>query len=157
MSPRSMLTLSLLAGSLFAGTAHAQDVSPEELDRLSAERQEAIGTRDWGPPVAATPQAALVPLGGHVTCMSPRMEFEPVYAGPGTETKRVGVAPSQLAVTTITSGGWTRILRAYGKAAWIPTEDLQPWTSTTASPGTRCTVAGMRPSDGMILFSYPGA
>ncbi|BBC81858.1 SH3 domain-containing protein [Acetobacter orientalis] len=157
MSLRSMLTLSLLAGSLFAGHVRAQDVSPSELDRISAERQEAIGPRDWGPPVAAAPEAPLMPLGGHVTCMSPRMEFEPVYAGPGADTKQVGVATPQIAVTSTTSGGWTRILRAYGKAAWIPTQDLQPWTSTTASAGTRCVVAGMRPSDGMILFSYPGA
>lgn len=157
MSLRSMLTLTLLASSLFVEHALAQDVQPAELDRLSAERQEAIGPRDWGPPAASAPEPPLMPLGGHVTCMSPRMEFEPVYAGPNAETKQVGVAPPQLAVTTTTSGGWTRILRGYGKAAWIPTEDLQPWTSTTASPGTRCTVAGMRPSDGMIIFSYPGA
>jgi hypothetical protein len=157
VSLRSTFALTLLAGSLFVGHAHAEDVSPAELDRLSAERQEAIGPRDWGPPVAAAPEAPLMPLGGQVTCMSPRMEFEPVYAGPGAETKQVGVAPPQLAVTTTTSGGWTRILRAYGKAAWIPTEDLQPWTSTTASAGTHCTVAGMRSSDGMILFFYSGA
>lgn len=70
MSLRSTLTLSLLAGSLFAGHVCAQDVSPSELDRISAERQEAIGPRDWGPPVAAAPEAPLMPLGGHVTCMS---------------------------------------------------------------------------------------
>lgn len=157
MSLRSTLTLTLLAGGLLAGPAYAQDVSPAELDRLAAEQQEAIGPRDWGPPVDPAPEAQLMPLGGHVTCMSPHMAFEPVYAGPGSNTRQVGVAPPQLAVTTTTSGGWTRILRAYGKAAWIPTEDLQPWTSTTASAGTHCIVAGMRPSDGMILFSYPGA
>ena len=48
MSLRSMLTLTLLASSLFVEHALAQDVQPAELDRLSAGRQEAIGPRDWG-------------------------------------------------------------------------------------------------------------
>ncbi|WP_354858827.1 hypothetical protein, partial [Acetobacter fabarum] len=34
--------------------------------------------------------------------------------------------------------------------------DVLPWHSTTATAGARCTVAGIRPSDGMVVFSYPG-
>lgn len=135
---RFTLTLSLLAGGLLAGPTYAQDVSPAELDRLAAQRQEAIGPRDWGPPVAATPDPQLMPLGGHVTCMSPRMEFEPVYAGPGSDTKQVGVAPPQLAVTTTTSGGWTRILRlmerppGYRPRTCSPGHPRQPLRAHTA-------------------------
>lgn len=157
MSLMPKLAAGLLATGVLASAGQAQTMSPAELDRLSAERQAEIGPRDWGPPVAAAPEAPPVPLGGTVTCMSPRTEFEPVYAGPSKHAKKIGVAPPQLAVTTTTSGEWTRIIRGQGSYAWIPTADVLPWHSTTAKAGTRCTVAGIRPSDSMVVFSYPGA
>ncbi|GAB3588826.1 SH3 domain-containing protein [Acetobacter peroxydans] len=155
MSLMPKLAVALLATGVLASAAQAQTMSPAELDRLSAERQAEIGPRDWGPPVAVAPEAPPVPLKGSVACMSPRTEFEPVYAGPSRHAKKVGVAPPQIAVTGTTSGEWTRIIRGQGSYAWIPTADVLPWHSTTAKAGTRCTVEGIRPSDGMVVFSYP--
>lgn len=157
MSIMPKLAVALLSTGLLASAAHAQTMSPAELDRLSAERQAEIGPRDWGAPVAAAPEAPPVPLKETVTCMSPRTEFEPLYAGPSKHAKKIGVAAPQLAVTTTTSGAWTRIIRGQDSYAWIPTADVLPWRSTTAKAGTRCTVAGIRPSDGIVVFSYPGA
>ncbi|MFT8932770.1 MAG: SH3 domain-containing protein [Acetobacter syzygii] len=156
MSIMPKLAVVLLSSGLLASAAQAQTTSPAELDRLSAQRQAEIGPRDWGAPVAAAPEAPPVPLKDTATCMSPRTEFEPVYDGPSKRAKKIGVAPPQIAVTSTTSGAWTQIVRAHGHLAWIPTADVLPWHSTTATAGARCTVAGIRPSDGMVVFSYPG-
>lgn len=157
MSIMPKLAVVLLSSGLLVSAAQAQTMSPAELDRLSAQRQAEIGPRDWGAPVAAAPEAPPVPLKDPATCMSPRTEFETLYAGPSRHAKKIGVALPQLAVTTTTSGEWTRIIRGQGRYAWIPTADVLPWHSTTATAGTRCTVAGIRPSDGVVVFSYPGA
>lgn len=148
------LAVVLLSTGLLVSVAQAQTMSPAELDRLSAQRQAEIGPRDWGAPIAAAPEAPLVPLKDTATCMSPRTEFETLYAGPSKHAKKIGVALPQLAVTTTTSGEWTRIIRGQGRYAWIPTADVLPWHSTTAKAGTRCTVAGIRSSDGVVVFSY---
>lgn len=155
MSTTPKLAIVLLSTGLLVSAAQAQTPSSAELDRLSAQRQAEIGPRDWGAPVAAAPEAPPVPLSGKVTCMSPRTEFEPVYAEPSGRAKKIGIAPPQIAVTATTSGAWTQIVRAHGNLAWIPTADVLPWHSTTAKAGTRCTVSGIRPSDGMVVFSYP--
>lgn len=157
MSIMPKLAVVLLSSGLLVSAAQAQTMSPAELDRLSAQRQAEIGPRDWGAPVAASPEAPPLPLKDPATCMSPRTEFETLYAGPSRHAKKIGVALPQLAVTTTTSGEWTRIIRGQGRYAWIPTADVLPWHSTTATAGTHCTVAGIRPSDGVVVFSYPGA
>ena len=157
MSIMPKLAVVLLSSGLLVSAAQAQTMSPAELDRLSAQRQAEIGPRDWGAPVAAAPEAPPVPLKDPDTCMSPRAKFEALSAGPGKHAKKIGVALPQLAVTTTTSGEWTRIIRGQSRYAWIPTADVLPWHSTTATAGTRCTVAGIRPSDGVVVFSYPGA
>jgi hypothetical protein len=148
------LAVVLLSSGLLVSAAQAQTMSPAELDRLSAQRQAEIGTRDWGAAVAAAPEVPPVPLKDPATCMSPRIEFETLYAGPSKHAKKIGVTLPQLAVTTTISGEWTRIIREQGRYAWIPTADVLPWHSTTATAGTRCTVAGIRPSDGVVVFSY---
>ncbi|WP_148300063.1 SH3 domain-containing protein [Acetobacter papayae] len=154
MSLMPKLAIALLATGMFVSAAQAQTMSPAELDRLSAQRQAEIGPRDWGAPVEPAPEAPPVPLKEPVTCMSPRTEFETLYAGPSKHAKKIGVALPQLAVTATTSGEWTRIIRGQGSYAWIPTADVLPWRSTTAKAGTRCSIAGIRPSDGIVVFSY---
>ncbi|MBO1326829.1 SH3 domain-containing protein [Acetobacter sp. TBRC 12305] len=154
----SSLTTAALAVALLATcatSAMAQSFSPAELDRMAQERQREIGPRNWGPPVAAKPDGALIPLPGPAACMSPRTDFEPVYAGPGTTFRKAGVAAPQLAVSTTRVNGWAKIYRAGGTSAWIPEGDLVPYRPSLSDHPTGCKVDGIRPADRMVIFSYP--
>lgn len=92
MSIMPKLAVVLLSSGLLVSAAQAQTMSPAELDRLSAQRQAEIGTRDWGAAVAAAPEVPPVPLKDPATCMSPRIEFETLYAGPSKHAKKKSVS-----------------------------------------------------------------
>ena len=152
-TPMKTLMMAMLAAGTL-GTAHAQHVSPEELDRLSAQRQQEIGPRDWGKPIDPPPAAPLHPLPQPATCMSPRTDFEPVYAGPSARSHQIGVAAPQIAVTDTTVAGWTKIIRNATTMAWIPSRDVVPYKPSQADHPTGCKVEGIR-DDGVVIFAYP--
>lgn len=134
--------------------AFGQHLSPEQLDRLSQERQSAIGSRNWGPPPSVQAGSRVTrPTPVTVRCMSPARDFEPLYAEPRASAHRVGVAAPQIAVTDQVHDGWRQVLRGGSIYAWIPDSDVVQYRPPVAGASPHCEVAGEGPT-GMVLFSY---
>lgn len=147
--------MSLLVVTMMGVNAHAQTFTPEQLDRMAKERQREVGPRDWAPPPQVTHQTYVkrsLPVA--VECKSPRKDFEPLYAEPNSNSTRVGVAAPQIAVTSVVSKGWRKVLRVGDSFAWIPDADVIPYQPLVSGNTTRCVVAGEATS-GMILFDHP--
>lgn len=136
--------------------AHAQHLSAEQLDRLSQERQKEIGPRDWGSPPSGQGGGVQEtrPVPTPVRCMSPREDFEPLYAEPRASSRQIGTAAPQIAVTDEVRDGWRKVLRRGTVYAWIPQSDVVPYRPLVAGSRTRCEVAG-EAADGMVLFTHP--
>lgn len=150
--PALLAALMVLAPSF----AQAQHLSAEQLDRLSQERQKEIGPRDWGPPPpgqgGGTQSVSPVPV--PVRCMSPREDFEPLYAEPRASSRQIGTAAPQIAVTDEVRDGWRKVLRRGTVFAWIPQSDVVPYRPLVAGARNRCEVAG-EAANGMVLFTHP--
>lgn len=139
----------------FSTPAFAQHLSATDLDRLSQERQEDIGTRNWGPPVNPPAQASTEkPLPMPATCMSPASETSPLYAAPNVHARKVGQAGFQLAVTDNEVKGWRQVLLNGIHTAWIPSSELGPYKPLNPEHPVGCVVTGER-ADGTVLFTHP--
>lgn len=135
--------------------AFAQHASPGELDRLSQERMQEIGPRDWGAPVnppamVDTEKTLPVP----VSCMSPQDETTPLYSAPNINAPKVGQAGSQLAVTSKELNGWRQVLLNGTHMAWIPSNLIGPYKPLNPEHPVGCIVTGER-NDGTVLFTHP--
>ncbi|MFC0500472.1 hypothetical protein [Asaia krungthepensis] len=147
--------IGFVVAAMMGATVHAQNFTPEQLDRMAQERQKEIGPRNWGPPPPVTNETYVkrsLPVA--VECKSPRRDFEPLYAEPSLESVRVGVAAPQIAVTSVVSKGWRKVLRVGNSFAWIPDADVVPYQPLVPGNTTRCVVAG-EAANGMILFDHP--
>jgi len=147
--------IGLVVAAMMGATAYAQTFTPEQLDHMAQERQKEIGPRNWGPPPPVTHETYVkrsLPVA--VECKSPRRDFEPLYAEPSLESARVGVAAPQIAVTSVVSKGWRKVLRVGNSFAWIPDADVIPYQPLVPGNTTRCVVAG-EAANGMILFDHP--
>lgn len=135
--------------------AFAQNFSSDELDRMSQERQQDIGSRDWGNPVNPTPQTTTSrPLPLSVTCMSATNDTATLYSAPNIHVQKVGIAGPQLAVTNTEVSGWRMVLMNANHMAWIQASELGPYQSLNASHPVDCVVSGER-ADGTVLFAHP--
>lgn len=138
-----------------APPAFAQHATPGDLDRLSQERMEDIGPRDWGtpvnPPATANTEKAL-PVS--VSCMSPLDETTPLYSAPNINATKLGRAGSQLAVTSTEVNGWRQVLLNGTHMAWIQTSLIGPYKPLNPEHPVGCIVTGER-ADGTVLFTHP--
>ncbi len=154
---RFILFVALVGAPILCGApAHGQHLSPEQLDRLSQERQSEIGPRDWGTPPANGKAAVTVakPTPVPTRCMSPAHDFEPLFQEPRASSQRVGSAAPQIAVTDDVQAGWRKVLRRGTNYAWLPDADVLDYRPLVPSNPTRCEVAG-EGSDGRVLFTHP--
>lgn len=152
---RFWLAVCVSLAALPVSQATAQHLTPEQLDRLSQERQSEIGSRNWGPPPTVTkaPQtlhATPVP----VTCRSPAHDFEPLFAEPRRGAVHVGTAAPQTAVTDTVFQGWRQVLRSGTTFAWIPEADVVAYRPLVDGASRNCVVTGENAA-GMVLFDYP--
>jgi hypothetical protein len=137
-----------------AAMAETVQFTPQQLDQMAQDRQQEIGPRNWGPP----PKVSGKPVQTHPTpvpvyCASPIRDYEPVYAEPSAQSRQIGLAASEIAVTHEVRGGWRKILRAGHTFGWIPNADVGPYKSLPGTTPNRCVVAGESAS-GMVMFNY---
>ena len=152
---RFWLAACVSLAALPVSQATAQHLTPEQLDRLSQERQSELGSRNWGPPPTVTqaPQtlhATPVP----VTCRSPAHDFEPLFAEPRRGAVHVGTAAPQIAVTDTVFQGWRQVLRSGTTFAWIPEADVVAYRPLVDGASRACVVSGENAA-GMVLFTHP--
>lgn len=135
--------------------AFAQHFSAAELDRLSQERQQEVGSRDWGTPVNPPEQTnSEKPLPMPATCVSPTSETLPLYSAPTIHARKVGQAGSQLAVTSTEVNGWRQVLLNGIHTAWIQSAAIGPYKPLNPEHPVGCVVTGER-ADGTVLFTHP--
>lgn len=140
--------------TILATAAHAQTFTAEQLDHMAKQRQSEIGPRDWGkPPSVKHESYAKRPVPVAVECKSPRKDFEPLYTLPSADSERVGVAAPQIAVTSVVSKGWRKVLRVGNSFAWIPEADVIAYQPLVPGNSSRCVVVG-EAANGMILFDH---
>ena len=156
-----MRSLSLAATVLMllplapAAMAQTAQFTPQQLDQMAQQRQQELGPRNWGPPVTVSGKPVQThPTPVPVYCASPLREYEPVYAEPNGQSRKIGIAASPIAVTHEIRGGWRKILRAGHTYGWIPNADVGPYQAIPGTTPHGCLVAGEN-ATGLVMFDYP--
>jgi hypothetical protein len=118
--------------------------TPQQLDQMSKERMQAIGPRNWGPPVpqSAVPKEDIRPSNQLLVCMSAD-PWKPVYSRPSTSSGEIGKTLPQVAAKGATVDGFVPILFGPGRTGYVPASEVRPFQSTL-KPGSTCTISGVR-------------
>jgi len=141
-------------GLAMAGQAMAQQsggFTPEQLDQMSKQRMQAIGPRNWGPPVPqdAVPKQDTRPPSQLLVCMSAD-PWKNVYSGPSQSSPVIGKTLPEVAVKGATVAGFTPILFGPGRTGYVPASEVMPFHSTV-KPGLTCSIAGVRPNGSAVF------
>lgn len=127
-------------------------LAPQELDKLSQQRQDEVGPRNWGspPPQSTVPQPAVQQPNTLLVCMGTD-PWQPVYAKPSASSALIGKTLLEVAVSGRNVNGFAPIVFGAGKSGYIPEASLHPYTSST-NPGVTCQVTGVQPN-GAVVFT----
>ncbi len=149
----TVATIGLVVLSVQARAQAPSGLTPQQLDQMSKERMQAIGPRNWGPPVpqSMVPKETVLPTKELWVCMSAE-QWQPVYSGPSKSSPVIGETLSQEAVGGRYVNGFARVLFGSGKIGYVPAGQLRPFSSKLR-PGSTCTVEGVRPN-GAPVFAY---
>jgi hypothetical protein len=153
-APRTLAAafLAALSAAAVALTPALAQMSPEQLDALAAERN---ALKKPGPPVALPPTQPerILSLREPLVCKRAARPWLTLHRDPSLASPAVGVTQEQVAFAGETNG-FARILLYNGKGyGYLPTEQVQPWSSDNLYAQT-CAVVGLRPGTGGPLFSY---
>jgi hypothetical protein len=136
-----------------AGRAGAQQsgFTPQQLDQMSKQRMQAIGPRNWGPPVplSEVPKEDIRPPSRLLVCMSAD-PWKSVYAQPSTSAAVIGKTMDYVAVSGQTVKGFVPILFGPGKTGYVPQHEVRPFHSTVKA-GLSCTISGVRPNGSAVF------
>lgn len=145
--------MAILAGGLICFTlaAQAQSLSPQELDRLSKERENAQGPRDWGapPPMSQVPKDNLKQPKGLLVCRGTE-QWQPVYSAPSKSSPVLGETLDKVAVNGSDQDGFTPILFQNGKQGYIPASSIREYHNEF-DPKAICKIAGLRANGGPVF------
>ena len=131
--------------------AQQSGFTPQQLDEMSKQRQQAVGPRDWGPPPpqSSLPKENLRPPNTLLVCMSAD-PWKPVYAQPNTSAPVIGKTLPQVAVSGRSVNGFVPVLFGPGKTGYVPEAEVRPFQSDI-KPGLSCTISGVRPNGSAVF------
>lgn len=132
------------------GQLRAQGFTPQELDRMSQQRNDALSHRNPGPrpPQNGSQKEALHQPGGVWVCRSTD-QYIPILAAPSPGASQIAISSGQVAAGA-NRGDYTSILVAEGKVGYVPKSAVRPYKNEF-NPHAACTVAGIKPS-GIVQF-----
>src|SRR6266568_9490220 len=116
-------------GPALAQTAQGQGgLTPQELDKLSQQRQEELGPRNWGspPPQSTVAQPALHQPKSLLVCMGTDA-WQPIYAKPSTGAAVIGKTLPEIAVSGRNIDGFTPIVYGAGRTGYVPASAVHPF------------------------------
>lgn len=147
---RVLLTTTLCLVGL-AGQVHAQGFTPQELDRMSQERNNALPHRDPGPrpPRGSEPKETYRPVQGLWVCMSTD-QYIPILAAPRANAPQIGISSGRVAAGA-NQGDWTSVLFREGAVGYVPKSAVRPYQNEF-NPRATCTIVGFR-GNGVVVFS----
>lgn len=145
------LTACSLTAVVVPAEAQQIGLTPQQLDEMSRQRQQAVGPRNWGPPPpqSSIPKENLRPTGTLLVCMSAD-PWQPVYAQPDTSAPVIGKTLPQVAVSGRSVNGFVPMLFGPGKTGYVPEAEVRPFQSDIR-PGLSCTISGVRPNGSAVF------
>jgi hypothetical protein len=125
--------------------------TPQQLDQMSKERQQAIGPRNWGPPPpqSSIPKEHLQQPSKLLVCMTTDA-WKPIYGEPSASAPVIGKTLTEVAVEGRAVNGFVPILYGPGRTGYLPAQAVRPFHSDL-NAGATCTISGVRPNGAAVF------
>lgn len=170
MKARTGAATACVAVLALAGAAPARAQSEadlQELERLSQERGEARGAylrsregKPRAPSPGQPPGEAVRALPGLWLCAGAD-PGRPVFTEPGARAPVMGRTLPYVATRGVREGPWLEVLHSNGHLGYVLFDEatdaagrLRPYEPPEGVAARQCTVAGVRASDGTLVFRF---